>query len=259
MGREESFEASLKKARRQIYYLLNEKTRKFDKELSERLARIFRDRARQRLIDRASPLTEGSEQLIDNLAASIEVRQAEGGYYSVRIPADPEGLFLFLEFGTGLEGQENIVSKEVGIGALKEADRVGWNYAGHSDKYYNGGWFFKYNKERNNYIDLGDIYPLERELASPALPERKVIVSAHSRLRGKFEQDVKSYERTLKAKPARYKKPRNTVFSKGIQPTRYIYDTIQEIKGFFDSLKRYKKLDPLTIISELNKLEDKSL
>jgi len=253
---ERKFNESLRKARDKVYYLINRKLKRFENILVVKICECFAYRAGQRLRLNATPYGDSEEQ-IDALAESITVRPLDDGSCSVVIPVDQEGLFMFLEFGTGLVGEAD---------KHEEADEVGWEYGMHRDRYVRGGWFFKrensqrtkgesYEETHKAYVDMSDEYPVVEQ-------RHKVYVSERGKVKGYTRKDgryVRSYTRKrANPKVSEYDYQvvhKNSVFSRGLKPTRYIYNTKQEIYTLFDYLHSYKK-GKLTMQDVLDKVEE---
>ena len=142
----------------------------------------------------------------------------ESGDWYVYIPEDPEGLVMFLEYGTGLDGDMS-------------GHPEGWAYAVNEKDYvtYGGreGFVFdKTPKDYTPYIDENDVVGLtetkvfesERELVKVTSPRYKVRAYYRKRPHG--------------AKTFTYKRKRdNKVFSSGLVATKFIYDTIQDYRN----------------------------
>lgn len=247
MAKNEDFETVMKRAIGRVRYLTRTKAKNLENEVSLRVCQCFVARARARLLQRATPATAESEAQVLNLAYSITIKMLpDGRGYSVRVPADSEGLNMFLEFGTGLTGEAN---------AHPEASSIGWAYAVNRENYIGGGWIFnpnplvpfrwtskgiKTNVMRGlepegeetgfAYIDQNDIYPMEQ---------------------------TKKYKSKKTGVTKTYTRKRNRVFTKGLMPTRYLYDTKQDIKNFYRLLASYKsgELTIAKLYEELDKLE----
>jgi hypothetical protein len=255
---EEAFNESLRRARRRIYYLLDERTKEFSKDIAERICEVFVSRAKKRLLEgtnRATPNAD-SAAMVQALADSITTRPLENGRCSVVIPVDQEGLFMFLEFGTGLMGEQN---------GNPDAAAVGWGYALNRAEYHNGGWYFTRQRTQRTktkdfeethiaYVDQSDIYPVMEHRTRTYTSER-VRVRGYSR-NGHY---VKTYTRKRpNPKTSEYSytvEHKDTVFSKGLKPVRYIYDTKQEIFELFRTLSSYKK-EKLTMTDVYKALDD---
>lgn len=269
MARDENFEKSLRKARRRVYYLLNERTRKFSEAMSRMLCEVFRDRARARLLANAAPKDANSEMLVANLANSIECRQVSSGYWSVKIPADEEGLFMFLEFGTGLIGEENrfnnIEGDENKSLLQNWISDTGWaDKDSRGKNFFNGGWVFKYDKKPYvPYLDEFDSFPLTHERKHTKKGQAEHTVSSYQRRSKKGNvYTVSKYTRKAKERSASpFAKNQRTednrrAFTSGLMPIRYIYDTKQEIWNVLNMLSKARdgQLTQKDVYDEIERL-----
>lgn len=212
MSKNSQFSASMRKFRDKLRYFVTSQTEELTKEASEEVAKTLVRLARNRLVSRANPSAE-SKELISELKENITSYKN-----TVSIQSDPEGLMLFLEYGTGLTEKKH-----------PEANKIGWNYAGNADKYKKigerYGWIFE--RKNNHYVSEDDwVIP----------KESKFQTSYRERVRFYFRKDrtyVKSYTRTRPHGP-KLKSDKNLVFSSGLKPIRYIYDSKQKIREFVD-------------------------
>lgn len=246
MSRDETFEASMKKAVGRIRYLIRTKSRNLENEVSLRICECFVKRARARLLQRATPATAESEAQVLELAYSIRTRMLpDGRGYSVRIPADREGLFMFLEFGTGLVGEGQ---------AHPEASNIGWEYGVNRENYISGGWIFNPNPNiPYRFTSKGEMTYNMRGLEPVGEETGFAYIDQNDHYPMRENKKVKS----KKGKVYTYVRERNRVFSRGLVPTRYIYDTKQDIKNFYRMLASYKggQLTLTKLYEELDKLE----
>lgn len=151
--------------------------------LENEIGNAFVKKARNTLLDRATPFDSFSEFKIKEIAENINVETDDNGEKQIIVEDDGEGLSVYLEYGTGLVGEQH-------KGTFTPAS---WQYAINRDKYKTiklssgeiKGFVFDYYKA--TYIDKNDIllhnYNKKNELRSIA------------------------------------------VFSQGLKPLRYIYDT----------------------------------
>ena len=256
MSRNAEFEESLQKMRRRVYQMIGERSRKFGEELSKRLCEVFADRARQRLIKYATPKDETSFMQVEALAKTIVAKKSSTGLgYEVSIPVDGEGLLLFLEYGTGTVGENN---------RHPEAKSVGWEYNSKKDAFRTktGGWFFKRYPTRGDetaiaYLDEEDITPVH---------SYRVYESTRGRVRGyvtKKGKKVKSYTRHRSKTQTRIVPRDNSsiVWSKGLMPVRFIYDTKQELRKILDLFRSYKRkaITPEEVFNKIYELERSTL
>lgn len=203
MAKNTEFLNSLQNFRNKIKAKI-EQFNQLEDELPRRMCEVFVKRARQRLLQNANT---DQIDLIMSLLGNIYYRKGRNGY-QVIIRQDPEGLMMFLEYGTGLIGEAD---------PHPESGEVGWEYAvnaSSNSKAYrsvNGrfGWFFRTDSDET-YIEKTD---------------------SNRRDGG-----------TL-------------VFSQGIKPVRYIYETKLELE---DVLRRSRGNIDL-LFKMLEQLEAKSL
>lgn len=173
-------------------------------DLSKDIAEAFVAKARERLLMDSTPKDSESQQMVNNLADSIYIKGNGKGKTTIVIPRDPEGLNMYLEYGTGLKGESN---------PNPDARKIGWKYAIHKDRYLkkNGepiGFIFK---KKGTYLDEDDKSPSIRKIRGKDGEPDKII----------------SYE--------------NKVFSAGLTPVRYIYSTrvyMNRLIGQFKNKKR---------------------
>ena len=151
------------------------------------------------------------------------------GYISVL--ADPEGLNMFLEFGTGI----------VGLGQPhEEAGLYGWKYANNLLKYRSHGgaragsgklgWFF--SSTNGTYIDANDEHPVI------AYKQIESLETVRPHIRNGIP--VSGYNRKKRIRSV-YKKKTNSVFTQGLRPIRYFYRTKEEIREVIAEIKRRAK------------------
>lgn len=248
MARTKEFEASMKKFKDDFSKALISKIRDESSKIGERVANAFVESARNKLETRATP-KGSSKQLIDNIKRSMYYVKLNDNTYSVRIPMDSEGLVMFLEYGTGLQGT---------FEPHPEAGDIGWNYAVNGIKYINyggkRGFIFKEKDSGNGkrgmrlsqYLDENDI---------AGLYERREYVSDTQWVKGYTRKDgtvVKRYVRTRPKEKTNlyYQFKPNRIFSQGLKPVRFIYDTKQQIlellAGSDRDIKTFqKKLDEI--------------
>lgn len=174
MAKDAIFVSGLKELRKSIKDKVSE-LQNLEDTLTEKICKTFVQRSRDRLLQKANTDQLG---LIQSLLGNIYYRPAKSGYQII-VRNDEEGLMMFLEYGTGLQGEAY---------RHPQASMVGWEYAMNVSDYKNfqdkSGWFFQ--QRDNNYVDREDI-TIERRTST-------------------------------------------AVFSQGIKPVRYIYDTWLEIQ-----------------------------
>lgn len=172
-------------------------------DLSKDIAEAFVAKARERLLMDSTPKNSLSKKKVKSLAKSIYIKGNGKGKTTIVIPRDTEGLNMYLEYGTGLKGEEN---------PNPDAVKIGWKYAIHKDKYLKKdgepiGFIFK---KKGVYLDVDDKNPMERTITDKDGNERTV-------KRNKF------------------------VLSAGLTPVRYIYSTrvyMNRLIGQFKNKKR---------------------
>ena len=189
---------------KQLRDYVREKSKLFAVDLSADIAEAFVSKAKNKLLKDATPKDSSSQQMVNSLADSIHIEQNKSGKIFVVVPRDPEGLNMYLEYGTGLKGESN---------PNPDARKIGWKYAIHKDRYLkkNGepiGFIFK---KKGTYLDEDDKSPSIRKIRGKDGEPDKII----------------SYE--------------NKVFSAGLTPVRYIYSTrvyMNRLIGQFKNKKR---------------------
>ena len=255
MSRIAEFEASLRKARRRVYQMIGERSRNFGEELSRRLCEVFAYRAQERLIKYSTPKDSQSAMQVRELASTIVAKSSSTGKgYEVSIPVDEEGLLLFLEYGTGLVGEAN---------EHEEASAVGWRYAINRELYTKGGgWFFDRYPTRGDetsiaYVDANDITPV---ISKTTRTSNSQWVSGYTRKDGVV---VKRYHRKrANPKTTTYERERRgIVWSRGLVPVKFIYNTKQELREILDLFRSYKggKLTFKDVFDKIDELERRAV
>lgn len=229
MSRDARFEASLKKLRKGLERSIDFRTQDICRKASAGIAQTFAEVSTKRLVEGATPLDSASSSKVNNIANSITHFQ-EGNRAVAFVPIDEEGLTLFLEYGTGLVG-ENSNNKLIETSKKRsDADRVGWEYAINRDKYKtlpsNGkvGWFF--TKKPDSYIDANDTV-IERKDKKLVLSTEIIQPTIRNGVR------VKGYTRTMR----RWKSKKNSVFTEGLKPIRFFGRTRSDIKAILTEAK----------------------
>lgn len=260
MAKDIEFKKSLKKFRRDLEQSINERALRRGEEISKKVAEEFQKLSRGFLKERSNA-SHLSQNLISNIADSIKIikidnkdRQRtlsrrtgiEGGKpinpigYAISIPIDKEGLVMFLEYGTGLQGlrHPHPESSDAKIDGFK----VGWKYAVNRNNFKEvslkndknrrvqvtqpcyitrdgkRGFVFKYKD--GVYIDRDDVIFHNKYTTN------------YSWVKGYIDKNgrvVKPYTRFHK-NPKTYISKTEYVLSSGIKPVRFIYDAKQEIK-----------------------------
>lgn len=218
--------------RRKLTSAIAERAERICFNLSDKVTDVFVENARLRLEDRATPKDGISQALIERVKNNItrQESKSEGASYIVSVKGDPEGLFMFLEYGTGLTG---------GTFPHPESGQIGWDYMVNFDnpkiyKWYKDdmGWFFSADKA--TYIDENDEYPI-----------------VEYRTRGLADEQVGPYIRNGKLVNKKgYHRVRpyvlngiqlETVFSHGLYPLMYFYDTKQQIRDILKKASQMSK------------------
>ena len=223
--------SQFKKFRRSLEAVINEKANKIANETSAKIVEAFTDRAKKKLEDYAvkNALDSSSIAIVNRLKENISYvseKSGRGSVYSyVRVKNDPDGLMMFLEYGTGLQGSKNY---------HPEAGKRGWKYAINRDKYVRlqsaqfsdvkgYGWFFR--KKPDSFLTKDDI-PIHR-YEKVGQVEHKI--SYIRKDTGKLVEYTRTYKKKMKDS--------KSIFSQGLKPARFIYDTKQEFKNLFKETK----------------------
>lgn len=228
---------NFKKFRRQIEAVVNERANRIANQVSAEIVDIFAQQAKLRLEKASKDFSPESAHIISSLQDNIFVekqdlssvnkttgKKKERIYASVRIKKDPQNLLMYLEYGTGLVGEKN---------SHPEAGKVGWEYALNRENYktlpYSNtgqGWFF--TKKPNSIILKNDI-PIHSYVKTERIVKHQIITIKKGKNAGKTYERNQPYVKRTKSS--------RSVFSEGIKPIRFIYDTKQEIKRLFDVSK----------------------
>lgn len=239
-----NFKISFQKFRRQLDAVINERANRIKNEVSQKIVKTFEKRAKKRLDNFASGEGSKSANIIYSLKNNIIVDIYENtGEALVRVKMDKEGLMMFLEYGTGIAGSYN---------EHPEARKIGWLYVTNPKHYkrplntipslkYNGyGWFFY---KGNTYIGNSDYENITFKYSKSQQVSGYTI--KHGKRAGTF---VKPYIRNVKSKPDRVID--YAVFTQGIKPLRYMYDTRIEMQKLLDKCKTISDFN-----KEIRKLE----
>ena len=220
MSQNQIFQNSLNTVKKQIRSFIDKAQENMTEEISKLIAYTFRDVARNRLI-RSNNAISQQQSVIERVSKSIMVRKYKSGYKIVlSSQTDPEGLLMFLEFGTGLVGKAKPHSW---------AKSIGWKYAINENEkskqnpdlpHYvtrsNGkrGWFWRPQGDITKYIDKDDMVENYKRTynAYRLKPEHP-----------KYGSTTKFWEtHRLTGNP-------RLVFSSGIKPLRFLYRTRLDI------------------------------
>lgn len=210
MSQNQIFQNSLNTVKKQIRSFIDKAQKDMTEEISKLIAYTFRDVARNRLI-RSNNAISQQQSVIERVSKSIMVRKYKSGYKIVlSSQTDPEGLLMFLEFGTGLVGKDNKHSW---------AGKIGWQYAINEENYRtrsNGkrGWFWRPQGDNTKYIDKDDMVENYKRTynAYKLKPEHPI-----------FGRTTKFWETHRLTGNSR------VVFSSGIKPLRFLYRTRLDI------------------------------
>lgn len=222
MAKNEQFRKSLQALRKRLKDKLQE-IQNLDNEIIKLTCEAFVTRARHKFVNNANTT---QKDLLESLKGNIYYRPSKTGYQII-VRSDEEGLMMFLEYGTGLVGEQ---------AEHPEASKVGWEYAINEPDYINygdrRGWFFKPNE--NSYIDIHDIeIKYKRSFKKGTAKAYSPVLSSEYPNREAFLEDNKNYY----SSDVTAGETTKTVFSQGIEPVRYIYETKQEIIDIFETSK----------------------
>lgn len=220
---------------------VKEKANNFAVEMSEDIAKAFVNQAKKRLLSNSTPKGPEDSEKIQAIADSIHYTK-NGNICTVVVPKDAEGLNMFLEYGTGLEGK-NAVEKN------GDAKKIGWDYAINEDSYKTGsggpnqpakqGFVFY---KGDSYLNYGDVHPLYRHSYKyvPAKVHR-VEVSAYTDKHGVFHSSYyKTVTRHEKVYEYHYYYDKYAL-SQGIKPVRYVYATRVNLNRIIGQFKNKPK------------------
>lgn len=220
MAKNQQFHQALNRLRQKIKDKIKQ-IENFDDEVLGLACDVFVQRARKRLVENANT---NQRDLLESLKGNIYHRKSKDRH-QVIVENDAEGLMMFLEYGTGLVGEEM---------PHEEASRIGWDYAINEPDYVNygdkRGWFFK--PDENTYIDRNDIeikYKRSYKKGT-AKAYSPVLNSKYPNREAFLQEETNFYSRDVWAGETT-----KTVFSQGIEPVRYIYETKQELLDIFET------------------------
>lgn len=243
MPRDRVLTKSLNKLRDDVQSMVSARADRIMEGLSKSITDAFVNNVQKRLISRATPKDTQSAMLVQNIADSIVVDESvwAGKYeYRIVIPRDPEGLVMFLEFGTGLVGYTQ---------GNPDATKYGWSYAVNRNSYvykkHEGRLGFIFEKTGTNYIDRDDESP---NISVKQYTPTKQWGGGFTDKNGRY---VKRYRRarnrrrdgTLSPVIKKYQQD-DWVFSEGLYPLRYFYDTKMEFKKLLSDIGKIKRFDP---------------
>lgn len=246
-----------KKFRRQLEAVVNERANRIANQLTAEVVEVFANRAKKRLEQASTDFVPETASIINSLKENITVekqdlstinkttgKKKEKIYASVKVKRDPQNLLMFLEYGTGIEGSYN---------EHPEAGSVGWKYVIHPENYRHAEKLIPNLK----YNQMGWFFT-KRPMSVIKRDDHQNIVVTHKKFQEvrpyiRNGKPVKSYIRKIKAKPDRIIS--NSVFTQGIKPVRFIYDTKQELKNLFKATKGSYSVEEF--YSKLRALENK--
>lgn len=246
MARDPILAKSLEKFRKNLASVIDDRSRRICKETTKDIAQLFVDRASKRLLRKATPADSSSMAKVQAIADSMVASQTNVGSVAT-IPIDKDNLVMYLEYGTGLVGS---------VMPNPDASKRGWQYMVHKENYklHNSGWGWFFSSDKNPYIDMDDEHPVivNKEFRSVEYVEPYF----------RNGNPVSGYIRHNTRVKAFRQRP-NTVFSSGLYPIRFIYDTKQEIRELFNSLDRDVMINrkyPIEYIKEkIEELRNKEL
>lgn len=204
MAKNDVFDFSSSKTQKQLDNFIRSNLKKISKSLTNNMVDAFIKRARMNLILNTNH-DSNSSNLVNTVANNI-VKVKKKKYTYVKIKPDYEGLYMFLEYGTGLVGKEN---------PHPESSKISWEYAVNESNYTTiinkNGFIFKDRKD--NYIDKDDYRLIKR-------------YSGVKKYTSKKTGEIKVYG------PYKLNKPiiTNSILSSGLKPVRYIYETKRDMK-----------------------------
>lgn len=219
-------QSALNRMRNSIKEKISVGANKIANDLAETASNVFVNNVKKRLLKGVA----GSNMAnVDEVLKNITVTKETESFrfrHTISLKQDSEGLAMFLEYGTGI------------LGSLKEhpeADDVGWIYKtrihqGRTYKKHSGsklvgfekeGWFF--SSKKGTFISKNDEHP---------------VITRKERLHVEHinPKNGTPYIRTRRIRSGERVK-QNTVFSQGLYPVRYFYNTKIEFTKIFEKLK----------------------
>ena len=249
MAKNADFQNSLNRLRKNLTATIAERATRIADVVAKTATEVFVNNARVHLDD-ATPKDAESASMIETVKSNIYSSKSasDKASYIVSVESDPEGLNMFLEFGTGLVGS---------TGGHPEANKFGWKYAVNKDKYIykNGkaGWFFvKYN----NYLDRDDENPV---IVKRTYVSETQWVSSHTRNGKPVQRYVRRRPRGAVTKTSE-KQYDYWVFSQGLYPVRYFYKAKQEVRAVLAECAKMLRQDSDITINDIKaKIESAKL
>ena len=271
MAKNNAFKLSLKKFRRDLEQVINEKALTLGEEVSKQTAYAFQRMARERLL-KYSDATGESSHLVQQVADNIKViegtsrqlttthsdssknKNTKSGRYAgsvVNVKIDKQGLAMFLEYGTGLEGKSH---------PHPEAEKFGWKYAINDGtmkeiKFEVNGvsrvrkvkWYTNIGKKKGFvFTKKMDSYTTNKDIEFHNYSQPYVVVNPK-----KPKKDGTMRQPYLRINPYAdaVESDKTYVISSGIKPVRYIYNTKQRIRNILQNSKSISE-----VMKRLNKI-----
>ena len=247
----------LKRARRAVEQDINEKMLRFGPEASEDIGNLMVEYCRNLLRTRANPAPQ-SKGIINKIAESIHLEDVKGravfsstknnkkilGGKILKVPIDKDRLVMFLEYGTGLvsddekhpeagsinwryavnDGKPKTIMRKLkrGNSFIKYPVNIDW----YTQKFNRRGFVFKY--KGNEYIDRNDVlfsnfYQRFRKQPKPYLSKTGKLVQPKQSFYTLYNEEAES----------------TYVFSSGLKPIRFIYDTRKQ--GLPEIISQYRE------------------
>lgn len=209
MAKNDVFDYTSSKTQKQLDNFIRNNLKKISKSLTNTMVDAFIRRAKKNLVSKSTPLDSNSANLVKNVANNI-VKVKKRKYTYVKIKPDSEGLYMFLEYGTGLVGKEK---------PHPEASKIGWGYMTRPEHYISAhttidrsgglktGFVFK--NDKTNYLDKEDTYIIRQS----GIKKYQLKKTGEIKVYGPYRYFVDNY-----------------ILSSGLKPVRYIYDTKMAMK-----------------------------
>ena len=255
MARDDRFNKAINIFRKELKEKINAKILEAGEEKTLNLANTFAYVSKNKL-NSANPAPE-SKGLIEEIKNSITVekirqklnedKKATVGY-GIKIPIDKEGLVMFLEYGTGILGENNKHPQTDVLNMdIRGLSFSVWKYAVNKNNYKtvkirnrynkledkmvpcyitrNGKLGFVFKKHEGKYIDANDEvffnepYKTKYSWVKGYTDKNGRVVKPYIR----YHKDIRTYNRI-----------QQYVFSQGIKPVRFIYDAKQTVWDMID-------------------------
>ncbi len=238
--------ASFKQTRNRIEDYINERANHKANEITSKIVDLFVKRAKDRLDRFADDESVDGESasLVKALKGNISSEKSDypKNYNVVRFKRDPYGLMMYLEYGTGLVGEQN---------KHPDADYAGWSYAINRNRYkrlpsmyYSNtkgyGWFF--TRKPTSFVSKSDVDIHQYTRDEIVKVQQHIVVKRGKRAGTEYDRMQPYHKKSQSSR---------SIFTQGIKPVRFIYDTTQEIRGLF----KYKKQTLSDLEKGIEKLE----